>query len=103
MSIDFERFEIADAIITGAGLEIIAKRQRAQSRVTAGAAAVDDGAIRIDIAARGEKLRTVDTIVNIPDSPRTAQTLTIGAAIPGAAAVIDIKHGYPAAGPVLNR
>src|SRR5205085_7751030 len=44
----------------------------------------------------------LDAIVDIDDAPFAFEPAAIGAAIPGAAAVIDVEHGNAAAGPVLN-
>src|ERR1043166_4964791 len=103
MSVQLERFQIADAIITGAGFEVIAEGERAECGVGAGAAAVDHRSIGVDISARGQELGAVHTVVNIDDSPGAAQTLAICPAIPAAATVVDVEYGDTAAGPILNR
>src|ERR1044071_1351253 len=103
MSVQFERFEIADAIITGAGFEVIPEGERAECGVAAGAAAVDHRSIGIDISARGQKFGAVHTVVNIDNSPSAAQTLAISPAIAAAATIVDVEYGDTAAGPILNR
>src|ERR1051326_5072735 len=102
MCVQLQRFQIADSVITGAGFEIIAECQSAQRGVTAGAATVNYRAIGICAPAGPQKLRAIYAIVNIDDSPGTAQALAVGAAIAGAAAIIHVENRNPTAGPILN-
>ena len=102
MRVLFQGLQIADAIVTCAGFEGVAKHERAQRRVTPGAAAIDHQAIAIDFAARRQKLRAVAAIIHINNTPRAVQAFAVGAAIAGAAAIIHVKHGDAPAGPVLN-
>src|SRR5713101_5898034 len=73
MGVAGERGNIADPVIAGAAL--------------------DDGALAIGEALGDDMPGGVDAIVDIDDAPGALQALAIGAAIPGAAAVIDIDDG----------
>ena len=98
-----QRFEVADAVVAGAGFENIAEGERAQRRVAAGAAAGDHQAVAVDFAAFGQIARAVDAIVDVDDAPLAVEPFAIRAAVAGAAAVVHVEHGDAAAGPVLNR
>src|SRR5215510_4200063 len=86
-----------------AGLESVAKRERAKRRITTGAATRDDQAIGIDFTAIGEIASAVNAVVNIDDAPLLVESLSILPSVTGTAAIVDIEHGEPAAGPILNR
>src|SRR5207302_7032292 len=92
----------ADPIITGAALEDVATGERRQDRIAAGAAAGDDGALAIGQPLSDDVAGGVDAIVDIDDAPGALQAFAIGAAIPRAAAVIDVEHSDAAARPVLD-
>src|SRR6266550_3857129 len=98
-----QRFEIADAVVAGAGFENVTKRQRAERRVAAGAAAADCEPIAVDFAAFSKIARAVDAVVDIDDTPLTVEPFSVGASVTGAAAVVDIEYRDASAGPILNR
>ena len=100
--IQFQRFEIAHAVVTRARFEVIPKRQRAQCSVTAGAAAIDHQTIAVNFAVRRQKPRALHAIIDIDYAPGAIQSLAIVAAIARAAAIIHIEHGDAAARPILN-
>ena len=102
MGVLLEGFKIANAEITGAGFEIIAKRQRTERRVAARAAPVDHRSILVGLTARRQKLRAVHAIVDIDNSPIAIQSFAIFAAIARAAAVVNVEHRHAATGPILN-
>ena len=45
-----ERFQIADAVMAGAGFEDVTERQRAERRIAAGAAASDGKPVAVDFS-----------------------------------------------------
>src|SRR5260221_9116604 len=106
MRLDFVRleeiaWEVADAEVAGAGFEEIAEGQRAERGVPAGAAAADRQPVAVHQPARDQILRAVDAVVQVYYAPLPVEPLAIGAAVAGAAAVVDIQQGEAAAGPVL--
>src|SRR5437588_9644066 len=101
--IQLERFEIANAVVAGAGLEIVTKRQGAQRRISAGAAAIDHRSILIDIAALRQELRAINAIVDIDNAPGTVEPFAIRAAVAGAPAIIHVENSDATTGPILNR
>ena len=98
-----QAFQVGHAVITGAGLEDIVERQRAQRRQAAGAAAADDQALTIGQAAFDQVARAGDAIIDIDDAPLALERVAISPAEAAAAAVIDVQHAEAAAGPVLGR
>src|SRR5207302_657126 len=97
-----ERRGVAHAIVTGPALKKVTEHQRGERRVAAGAAAGDDAPILVNRALPDQEFRAVDTVVDVDDTPVAVQSLPIGAAEAGAAAVIDIEHRDPAARPELG-
>ena len=102
MRIQFQRFEIAHAVVTRARFEVIAKRERAQGSVTARAAAIDHQTIAVYFAASRQKLRAIHAIIDVDYAPGGIQPLAIIAAIARAATIIHIEHGDATARPILN-
>src|SRR5262245_57383666 len=102
VSVAGKRDRIAHAIVARAPCEEIAEHQRGERGVAAGAAAGDDGALRIDQTLLGEKPGAVYAVVDIDDPPVAVETLAVLAPKTGAAAVVDIEHGDAAAGPELR-
>src|ERR1044071_6195768 len=98
-----EGFQVANAVVTGAGGETIAEGERAQGCIPPGAAAANRQAVGIDLAARDEMTRAVDAIIDVDDTPSPGEALSARATIPQAAAVIDIENGNATAGPILDR
>src|SRR5262249_43959016 len=92
--------EVADAVVGGAGLEQVAGGERAQRGVAAGAAAGDGQARPVDLAARDEVAGAVFTVLDVDDAPLALEPIAVGAAVAGAAAVVDVQVGEAAAGPV---
>ena len=76
-----QSFQIADAVVAGAGFEYVAESQRAQRRVAAGAAAADRQAVAVDFAALGEIARAVGAVVDVDNAPVAVQSFTIGPAV----------------------
>ena len=98
-----QRFEIADAVVAGTGSEDVAKCERAERRVAAGAAAAYGQPIAVNFAALREIARALDAVIDIDDAPASVQPFSIGAAVARAAAVVDVEDGDAAAGPILDR
>src|SRR5207248_10946546 len=94
--------ELADAEVTRARFEVIAKRQRAKGSIAARAAAIDHQTIAVYFAARRQKLRAIHAIIDIDYAPGAIQPFAISAAIARAAAIIHIQDGDAAARPILN-
>src|SRR5687767_1651309 len=97
-----QRLCVADAEVTGAGFERVAKSERAQCRVTARAAAGDNQTIAVDFAAVRKVTRAICAIVYVNDAPLLIEPFAILPSVTGAAAVIDVEHRKSAAGPILN-
>jgi len=102
MCVELERFQVAHSVMAGACFEYVAKRERAESRVPAGAATVNHQPISINPALRRQKLRAINAIIDIDNAPTSIEPLAIRAAIPGASAIVHIEHGKTPAGPILN-
>src|SRR5262249_29949619 len=83
-------------------LKEVAEGQRRQRRVAAGAAAADDASLAVDPPLRCEEPRAGDAIVDVDHAPTQLQTVAVGAAEPGASAVIHVEHRNAAARPRLN-
>jgi hypothetical protein len=96
-----ERFEIADAVVAGAGFENVAERERAQRRVAAGAATTDRQTITVDFAAFGKVARAVDAVVDVDDAPLAVEPLPTRGRT--RAPLIYIENGDAPTGPVLGR
>src|SRR6185369_9446158 len=101
MRIDLQGFKVAHAKMTGAGFEVISKRQRTKRRVAAGTATVNHRSIWINLGPGREELCSINTVVDIHNAPGSVQSFAIGAAIAGATAVVHIQDSNAAAGPVL--
>ena len=97
-----ERGDVAHAVIASPTLKEVAEGQRRQSRVATGAAAADDASLAVDPSLRGEEPRAGDAIVDVDHAPVQLQTIAVGAAESGAAAVVHVEHRNAAASPVLN-
>src|SRR4030095_16181427 len=102
MGIDFQGFEVAHTEMTGAGFEVIPKRQRTKRRVAAGTPTINHRSIWIGLCLRSEELCSINTVVYIDTAPGAVQPFAIGPAIASAAAVIHIQNSNATAGPVLN-
>src|SRR5258705_6430968 len=88
MRVDLQRFKIAYPKMTCACFEVISKRQRAKRRVTSGASAINHRSIWISLGPGGEKLCSIDAVVDIDHTPGAVQPFAIGAAVTGAAAIV---------------
>src|SRR5262249_38665469 len=84
------------------GLKHITKRECTKSRVPTSASASNYQSGTISQSTLNYVTCSVDTIINIDDSPVSLETVTIRTSISAAAAIINIKHGNPTTGPVLN-
>ena len=97
-----QHFEIADAVVAGAGLERVVERQRRERRVAAGAAAARDEPRGVRLPRRHQVRGRIHGIAHVHDAPLAVQPLAIGAAIAGAAAVVHVDHGEAAGRPELH-
>ena len=79
-----ERLEVGDAVVAGAGREVVVEGERAERRVAAGAAAADRQALAVDLAALGQVARGGDAVVDVDDAPGAAQAVAVGAAVAAA-------------------
>ena len=94
--------EVGDTVIAGAGGEHVAKGQRRQGRVSAGAAAADSQSVSVGEMLMDEVQGSVGAIVHIDDAPVAVEQLTICPPVANAAAVVDVDYGESARGPILN-
>ena len=102
MGVARQRFEVADPVMARPGPKRIAKSQRAQGRISPGAAAGNRQPLGIDLAAGDQVVRAVDTVVHIDYPPLAVQTLPIGPSIASAAPIVHVQDGKAATRPVLN-
>src|SRR5262245_4804711 len=102
MGVAREGSDVAHAVMTSPALKEVAEGQRRQGRVAAGAAAADDASLAVDPPLRCEEPRAGDAIVDVDHAPTQLQTVAVGAAEPGASAVVHVEHRNAAARPVLN-
>src|SRR6185437_16100472 len=102
MGIARERGDVAHAIITSAAREHIVEHERSEGSIAAGAAAADHHPIGVDATALSEKLRAIDTIVDVDHAPVALQSVPVGAAKTTATSVIHVKHRNAAARPILD-
>src|SRR5206468_3414493 len=80
----------------------VAEGEGGERGVSAGAAARDDAARRVGETAAGQESRAVDGVVHIHDAPVPIEQLAVRAPVAGAAAVIHVEDGNPAARPILD-
>src|SRR5688500_6489016 len=99
MSVGCHRLQITDAKVAGAGAEEIAECQGSEGRVAARAPAANGGPLGINQSALDQIPGAVDVVVDVDDAPRVIQPLPVGAAVAGAAAVVDVEDGEPAGRP----
>ncbi len=102
MSLKGQGFQVADAKVTGPGVERVAESEGTESGIAAGAPATDGQPVAIHLPLLDQIAGCVDTVININHAPLFRQPLAIGAAITRAAAVIHIHHGEPPASPILS-
>ena len=86
-----------------AALKEVVERQGGERRVSARAAAADDHALAVDQPSLRQEPGSVDAVVDVDDAPVALETVAIGAAEAGAAAVVHVEHRNAAAGPVVCR
>src|SRR5947207_15205259 len=94
-----ERDEVRETEIAGSGGEGVVEHQRTQGGVPTGRAAPDQQPITVCRTLLREVPRRVDAIRGVEDPPRSVERLPVCPAVAGAAAVVDVDHGEPAAGP----
>src|SRR6202045_2212016 len=97
-----KRSRIAHAVIARPARKEVAERERRERGVAAGAAAADHAAPTVDAPVLGQEACAGDAVVHIDHAPAQMQSIAVGATEAGAAAVIDVEHRDPAAGPVLR-
>ena len=97
-----QRGGVAHPVIACAALEEIAKGERRQSCVAAGAAAADDDARCVHQSAFCQEFGAVHAVVHIDDAPIELEPIAVFAPESRAAAVVDVKHRNAAAGPELG-
>src|SRR5262245_45344990 len=98
-----QSFQIADSIVTGAGFEEVTESQRAESRVSSGAASSDRKSVAVDLSTRDKIPCAIHAVIHIDDTPSTLEPLSVCAAVTRAAPVIHIENRDAPAGPILNR
>ena len=80
-----ERLQVRDAVVAGAGGEVVVERQRAQRRVPAGAATTDQQPFAVDVALVRQVSGGVDAVHGVDDAPVAVQPLAIRAPVARAA------------------
>src|ERR1700740_3810535 len=75
-----QSLEIADAVVTGTSLENVVEGQCAQGRVAARPAAAERHALAVDLSTRRQAPEAVDAVVDIANTPFTAQPSAVGPA-----------------------
>src|SRR4029434_5095538 len=101
MGVARERGDVAYAVIASPALKEVAEGQRRQRRVATVAARADDASLAVDPALRGEDLRAGDAIVDVHHAPVQLEMVAVGAAEPGASAVVHVQHRNVAACPIF--
>src|SRR5204862_4390077 len=91
------------AEVAGARREVVAEGEGAQGRVTAGTATSDHCSVPVDEPFGCEVAHGVDAVVDVDDAPLSSQALAVLAAVPRAAAVVDVDDSEPPRGPELRR
>jgi hypothetical protein len=71
--------------------------ERNEGCVAASAAAADHHAIGIDAPAPSQKLRAIDTVVDVDDAPFQVKSVPVDAAKTAAASAIHVEHGNASA------
>jgi hypothetical protein len=97
-----QRYRVADAVEAGACAEDGVEGQGAEGGVAACAAAADECLGRVDQAALGQMGDDGAGVFDIGHAPVQVQALAIGAAVAGAAAIVEVGDGKAALGPVLD-
>src|SRR5690348_9762330 len=103
MTILFKQLDIAYAVVTRAGLEHVAKRQRRKRGVAAGASAANDQPVAVSFAALDQIARAVHAIIYVDHAPLAVESTAIVGAVAGAPTIVHIQHAEAATRPVLNR
>src|SRR5215467_8110294 len=67
-----QSLEVADSIVTGAGLEDIVERQRAYGGIAARTATADRHALAVDPPRSRQILGAIDAVINVDDAPLAA-------------------------------
>src|SRR5271165_3646479 len=100
-----EGLEVADAIIARASAEhfVVFRRERAERRVAAGAAAADHEPLGVSVPGLDQPARAGDAVLDVDEAPLSFEPQPIRAAVAGAAAIVHVEHPNPAARPVLRR
>src|SRR5271165_2931122 len=100
-----QRLEIADAVIARAPAEhfLAFRRQRAERRIAAGAAAADHEPPGVGVPFLGEPARAGDAVLDVDKAPLSFEPQPVGAAVACAAAIVHVEYPDPTASPVLRR
>src|SRR5262245_21415797 len=78
-----EHLDVADPVVTGAGLEDIRMEcESGQSRVATGAAAANRQTIGVSLAGRDKKSRGGHHVIDVENAPLTIEALAICATEP---------------------
>ena len=94
--------QVGHAVLAHAGGERVVEGERGQRGEAPGAAAPDGHAGRVDVAPFGQVLGRRDAVLDVDHPPLALQQVPVGPAVAGGAAVVDVDHGEPPAGPELD-
>ena len=95
-------FEIGDAVIVNASSEAVGEGQSRQHGEPTGTAATNGYALAIHPTLARQVVHSSDRILQVDGTPLAPQSLAVGTAKAGRAAVIDIDDGEAAGGPELH-
>src|SRR5216683_6149952 len=99
VSILCQRLRIAHPVIACARLELLPECQDGEGGEAASTAPADRPSVPIDSADGREVLGTVDTVLDVDDSPGALEAQAIFAPIAGASAVVHVQQRESAARP----
>ena len=97
-----QQAQVRHAVVAAAGGEHLGRGERHQRGVAAGAAAGDGDAAAVGETGLGQMPRARRAIGDVGDAPGAVEALAVGAAVAGAAGVVDVEHGEAAAGVELD-
>src|SRR5436190_10760091 len=100
VAILLERLQIADSVVTRAGLERVTKCQSSERGVAAGASAPNDQTIPVCFAVLDEIARAIHAVVDVHHSPLPIQAAPVFRTVACAAAVVHVQYAEAAARPI---
>ena len=84
-------------------MSIVFRRERAERRVAAGAAAADHEPLGVGVPVLDQPARAGDAVLDVDEAPLSFEPQPVGAALACAAAIVHVEYPDPTASPVLRR